>query len=95
MEKTKVSMEEVEHVANLSRLTFNDDEKKAIQSDLSEIVNYFGVIGGIKVNAEDTKNKNYTIPREDRFKESLSKEDVVKNAPHKNDNAFIVPRVVE
>ena len=28
MEKTKVSMEEVEHVANLSRLTFNDDEKR-------------------------------------------------------------------
>ena len=95
MEKRKVSISEVEHVATLSRLTFDGEEKKAIQYDLSEIVNYFGVLESIKVDSNQASASNYTTPREDVVRESLPKEDVVKNAPSKNDNAFIVPRVVE
>ena len=95
MENMKVSIYDVEHVANLSRLTFDDEEKKSIQENLNDIVNYFDIIGKVDCSGQDSKPLSYTIPREDEVKESLDKNDVVGNAPAKNANAFIVPRVVD
>ena len=40
-------------------------------------------------------NKPEGLLREDAPKQSLTSAQVVKNAPQKNHNAFIVPRVVE
>lgn len=95
MEKNIVNLEDVEHVAELSRLEFSGEELKKIQEDLSSIVDYCSLLSSINVENDDDLDSEPGALREDVVKESLPKSEIVKNAPVHNESAFIVPRVVE
>lgn len=95
MAKEIIKTNDVLQVATLSRLEFNDMEIENLKNDLGEIVEYFGVLSSVQTEGVIDVNKPEGELREDSPRENLSSADVVKNAPHKNHNAFIVPRVVE
>ncbi|SHM64236.1 aspartyl/glutamyl-tRNA(Asn/Gln) amidotransferase subunit C [Caldanaerovirga acetigignens] len=94
----KITIETVEHVANLARLYLSEEEKKEMANTLSSILDYMD-----KLNELDTANVPPTahiIPiknvfREDVVKESLPREEVLKNAPEKERGFFKVPRIIE
>lgn len=94
----KITIETVEHVANLARLYLSEEEKKEMANTLSSILDYMD-----KLNELDTTNVPPTahiIPiknvfREDVVKESLPREEVLKNAPEKERGFFKVPRIIE
>ena len=90
-----VDINDVKHVADLSRLEFSNDELLKIQEDLSNIVNYCSQLSMANVETTETKSEEQGTLREDIVRQSMDKSDVVKNAPFHNDSAFIVPRVVE
>ncbi|MEK6570910.1 MAG: Asp-tRNA(Asn)/Glu-tRNA(Gln) amidotransferase subunit GatC [Bacteroidota bacterium] len=93
-----VTLKDVEHVANLARLEFSDEEKKTLMNQLNRILEYME-----KLNELDTSKVeplSHVIPltnvfREDKVKPSLSASDVLKNAPAKTDKFFKVPKVIE
>jgi aspartyl-tRNA(Asn)/glutamyl-tRNA(Gln) amidotransferase subunit C len=93
-----VTLEDVEHVANLARLEFSDDEKKTLMNQLNKILEYME-----KLNELDTSNVEplaQVIPlsnvfREDVVKPSSPVSEVLKNAPAKTDKFFKVPKVIE
>ena len=93
-----VTLKDVEHVANLARLEFSDEEKKTLMNQLNRILEYME-----KLNELDTSKVeplSHVIPltnvfREDKVKPSLSVSDVLKNAPAKTDKFFKVPKVIE
>ena len=95
MEKETVTMSDVEHVMELSRLDFTEAEKEKIKNNLNDIVNYFGVLSSVNTDGVQAINKPVGQPRVDVVKESMPSEEIVKNAPFHTTNAFIVPRVVE
>ncbi|MFU0800824.1 MAG: Asp-tRNA(Asn)/Glu-tRNA(Gln) amidotransferase subunit GatC [Xylanivirga thermophila] len=94
----KVSIKEVEHVANLSQLILNDDEKEKVAHDLSEILEYAD-----KLSELDTDGIQPTIHvlhmqnvfREDVVKPSMDRDVLLENAPDAQDGCFKVPKVVE
>lgn len=95
MAKEQISTKDVLDVAKLSRLEFSDNEVEGFKKDLKEIVAYFGVLNEVR-----TENKNEIKRREgelraDNVTNSLTPAEIVKNAPEKNYNSFIVPKVVE
>ena len=93
-----ITLKDVEHVANLARLEFSDEEKKTLMNQLNRILEYME-----KLNELDTSKVeplSHVIPltnvfREDKVKPSLSVSDVLKNAPAKTDKFFKVPKVIE
>ena len=93
-----VTLKDVEHVANLARLEFSEEEKKTLMNQLNRILDYME-----KLNELDTSKVeplSHVIPltnvfREDKVKPSLSVSDVLKNAPAKTDKFFKVPKVIE
>jgi aspartyl-tRNA(Asn)/glutamyl-tRNA(Gln) amidotransferase subunit C len=93
-----VTLEDVEHVANLARLEFSDEEKKTLMNQLNKILEYME-----KLNELDTSNVEplaQVIPlsnvfREDAVKPSSPVTEVLKNAPAKTDKFFKVPKVIE
>jgi aspartyl-tRNA(Asn)/glutamyl-tRNA(Gln) amidotransferase subunit C len=93
-----VTLEDVEHVANLARLEFSDEEKKTLMNQLNKILEYME-----KLNELDTSNVEplaQVIPlsnvfREDAVKPSSPVGEVLKNAPAKSDKFFKVPKVIE
>jgi aspartyl-tRNA(Asn)/glutamyl-tRNA(Gln) amidotransferase subunit C len=93
-----VTLEDVEHVANLARLEFSDEDKKTLMNQLNKILEYME-----KLNELDTSNVEplaQVIPlsnvfREDAVKPSSPVTEVLKNAPAKTDKFFKVPKVIE
>lgn len=95
MSKKSVSISDVEHVAKLSRIRFNDNEKESFRKDLQDIVSYFEILSKVDTSKITSFSKPTGTMRDDVVKKSYDNEDIIKNAPEKTDDAFIVPRVVE
>ncbi|ADU28716.1 Asp-tRNA(Asn)/Glu-tRNA(Gln) amidotransferase subunit GatC [Evansella cellulosilytica] len=94
----RISKEQVEHVANLARLEFTNEEIDMFQQQLDDIIGY-----AEQLNELDTSNVKPTshvldiknVLREDEVKPSLEREKVLKNAPDHEDGQFKVPSVLE
>jgi aspartyl-tRNA(Asn)/glutamyl-tRNA(Gln) amidotransferase subunit C len=94
----KLSKEEVEHVAKLSRLAVSEEEKESFSRQLSEILTYIG-----KLNELDTSKVEPTshvldlsnVFRDDVVRESLSAADALANAPDRENDHFRVPKIIE
>lgn len=92
-----VNKKDVEHIAELARLKFNEQELENFTHDLNEILAYVE-----KLNELDTENveplshpvEGINAFREDTVKKSISREEALKNAPDKDDEFFKVPRVI-
>lgn len=95
---TKISKEQVSHVAHLARLYITDEETEMMTKQLSDIISY-----AEQLNELDTENVKPTahvldmrnVMRKDEPKEWIKKEDVIKNAPDQKDGQFRVPSILE
>mgnify|MGYP003599530649 FL=1 len=93
----ELSKDDVIKIAVLSKLEFNDDEIESFRNDLSGILNHME-----ELNELDTAGVSplfnvldlHDVVREDKVKESLSLEDVLKNSPDKDENFIIVPKII-
>ena len=93
-----VTLKDVEHVANLARLEFSEEEKKTLVNQLNRILEYMEKLN--ELNTSKVEPLSHVIPltnvfREDKVKPSLSVSDVLKNAPAKTEKFFKVPKVIE
>ncbi|OAX50955.1 MULTISPECIES: Asp-tRNA(Asn)/Glu-tRNA(Gln) amidotransferase subunit GatC [unclassified Paenibacillus] len=93
-----ISNNDVQHVAKLARLNLTAEEEQTLTGQLNAILKY-----AEKLNELDTENIEPTthvlhvsnVMREDETKESLSIEQVMRNAPEEEDGQFKVPAVME
>jgi aspartyl-tRNA(Asn)/glutamyl-tRNA(Gln) amidotransferase subunit C len=92
-----VTMKEVEHIAGLARLEFNESEKQKLTHELNEILKYVE-----KLDELDTSNVEplshvielSNVFRDDVVQPSISPEEALKNAPAKKETFFKVPKVI-
>lgn len=93
----KISKEEVQHVAHLSRLHLDNGELAVMTEQLDTILSYVN-----KLDELDTQGVHATTHafvktnafREDVVKESLSQQESLQNGPLQDGTAFQVPRVI-
>jgi aspartyl-tRNA(Asn)/glutamyl-tRNA(Gln) amidotransferase subunit C len=90
--------EQVRHIARLARVGLTDEEVARFQSQLSDILDYFQRLN--EVDSENVPPTAHTLDmrnvmREDEPRESLDKEDVLANAPQREDDFFRVRAVLE
>lgn len=95
---SRISEEEVKHVANLARLAVTDEEVKKFQQNLDAIITYAEQLNEIDTeNIEPTSHvldmKN--VMREDVPAKGLPREEVLKNAPEHQDGQIKVPSIIE
>ena len=89
---------DIEHVAKLARLELSEDETAKLREQLGAILEHAAKVG--EVATSDVPPTAYAIPRSnvlrpDEVRDSLSVEDVLANAPEREDDRFRVPRIVE
>lgn len=89
----KLSLEEIKHIAKLSRIGLSDKEQEAFKSQLSAILDFVSKLQEIdtqRINplSQTTGLKN--VFREDEILPSLLREDVLKNAPESHNGYFKV-----
>ena len=97
----KTTEKEVRYIAELAHLNLSDDEVKAYQSDLEEILQYVD-----KLNELDTEQvepmaqvifegaESLTL-REDELEPSMDRDKALSNAPQHGAGQFKVPSIIE
>jgi aspartyl-tRNA(Asn)/glutamyl-tRNA(Gln) amidotransferase subunit C len=94
----KISKDEIEHIAELARLSLSDREKEVFGLQLSSILGYME-----KLNELDTSSIQPTshvlslsnVMRNDISKNSLPRDEALKNAPACTDKFYRVPKIIE
>lgn len=94
----QLTIQEVEHIAELAKLDLSDQEKEQYREQLSSILEYATMLQNI--NTADIPPTASVLPersvlREDKISNPLSPEKVLENAPQKLDQQFKVPIVME
>ncbi len=90
--------EEVRHIARLARVGLSDDDMPRLQSQLSQILDYFR-----RLQEVDTENipptaqtlAMHNVMRDDEPQPSIDKEEVLANAPQREDDHFRVRAILE
>ncbi|WP_102401296.1 Asp-tRNA(Asn)/Glu-tRNA(Gln) amidotransferase subunit GatC [Haloimpatiens massiliensis] len=93
-----VSKKDVEYVAKLSRLSFNEEEKESLVTDLNNILNYMEKLNELNTDDVDIVVNPYYMEnkfREDEVMKSMELKDVLDNAPEKLEEYVIVPKIIE
>ncbi|MFN2226555.1 MAG: Asp-tRNA(Asn)/Glu-tRNA(Gln) amidotransferase subunit GatC [Anaerolineae bacterium] len=95
---TKLSLAQVEHVADLARLALTEEEKELFREQLSSILAYAESLqhldtGDIPPTATVLPLQN--VLRDDEVRPSLSRDDALANAPDAEETFFRVPVVLE
>ena len=94
----RLSREEVLHIARLAKLGLTDAEINKLREQLSNILENFEVLqkvdtSGIPPTAQPNTLQN--VFKKDKIETSLPQEDVLTNAPHREDDFFRVRAVLE
>ncbi|MDD5127623.1 MAG: Asp-tRNA(Asn)/Glu-tRNA(Gln) amidotransferase subunit GatC [Dehalococcoidales bacterium] len=94
----KLSREEVLHIARLARLGLSEDEIDRMSEQLSNILDNFEVLkqvdtADVPPTAQSIDLRN--VMRDDEVAPSLPPEDVLANAPRREEDYFKVRAVLE
>ncbi len=92
-----ITKKEVEHVANLARLTLSDEDLDVMTGQLDTILSYVDKLGELDTGKVEPTTHVFSVTnafREDRVTESLSREESLANAPLQNGESFQVPKII-
>lgn len=93
-----ITVDEVRHIAYLSRLELRDDDVELFTHHLDEILQYVEKLKRLNVdNVEPTAHSIplFNVMRNDRVEDALSREEALNNAPDRADPYFRVPKTTE
>jgi aspartyl-tRNA(Asn)/glutamyl-tRNA(Gln) amidotransferase subunit C len=93
-----ITIKDVEHVANLARLTLSDEEKRQFTEQLNAILKYAEQLNGL--DTEHVEPTSHVMPlsnvmRNDESRPSWPIDKVLLNAPDEEDGQIKVPAVLE
>ncbi|MEL6626191.1 MAG: Asp-tRNA(Asn)/Glu-tRNA(Gln) amidotransferase subunit GatC [Bacteroidota bacterium] len=87
----------IDHLAQLAKLSFKEDEKDQIKQDLQQMIDFVGKLQEIDTAGVDPLIHMTLDPgplRADVVKEGKGTSATLKNAPKKTDEFFVVPKVI-
>jgi aspartyl-tRNA(Asn)/glutamyl-tRNA(Gln) amidotransferase subunit C len=94
----KLSLEQVEHVAELAKLALSPEEKERYREQLSQILDYADTLQALDVqdvlptaHALNVSN----VLRQDVTEPCYPADEILANAPDMEDNQFRVPAILE
>ena len=96
MKKEKITIADIEHLAELSALSFTDDEKIVMVEQVSGIIEMLNACAEVEIKEQETtKSMSLQELRNDECGEMLNRESVFLNTPKCEQNYVVVPKVVE
>ena len=89
---------DVRYVAHLARLGLTDEEAATFQGQLAQVVHYIQTINTLDLRDVEPMSRTHPLQnvfRTDAVRPSLSRGEVLHNAPASRDGLFSVPKIVE
>ena len=86
----------IDHLSNLSKLSFVGDERIALKHDFEKIIGFMNQLNHI--NVDDTEPLVFMSDEENRLRKDeskveISKAEALKNAPKSDSDYFRIPKV--
>jgi len=94
----KIDSQTVDKIAHLARLEVTPEEKETLIADMSRILDFMAELN--EVNTDGVEPLIYMTNevnafREDESKETVTHEEALRNAPERNEDYFLVAKVIE
>ncbi|MDE6725980.1 MAG: Asp-tRNA(Asn)/Glu-tRNA(Gln) amidotransferase subunit GatC [Ruminiclostridium sp.] len=90
---------ELEHIAELSKLSFTEEEGEKMAEQMGDIIALMDTIRDFDIEYDDTKDNNqisYAQLREDKAEESFPTEKLMQNAVTGGaDDCYVLPKMME
>lgn len=93
----EISKQEILHIANLADLEIEENQIESYKLNLQNILNFANIVNNAPVdNLEVTiaTNEKKNVFRKDDIKVFEDNENLLKNAPEKEQNMFKIPKVI-
>lgn len=94
----EITSEMIDHLSQLARLQFSEEEKAVLKTDLERMIGFVEKLKEVDttgvaplLHITDAEN----ILREDEIKQTITKEEALLNAPLTDGNFFKVPKVIK
>lgn len=90
-------MNKIEHLEYLSKLKFSEDERAEFEKEFDDLIKFVNEITELQLpdNLEKDNAISLSELRDDEPKESISRDEILRNAPQQKDGCFVTPLVVE
>ena len=88
----------VRRIAHLARVAVGDNEVEHLQGEINAILSFVEALGAVDVEGVEPMTSVMPMKlrmRADEVTDGFIADDVVANAPEREDHFFVVPRVVE
>jgi aspartyl-tRNA(Asn)/glutamyl-tRNA(Gln) amidotransferase subunit C len=93
----KIERQEVEHVARLARLKVTDEDVSSLTLQMNNILTYIDKLSELDTSDIEPMAHALSLPtpfRQDVAKPSLNIDESLANAPERNNNFLVVPKVI-
>jgi len=93
-----IDKDTVKHISKLARISLNERKIDSLSKDLTSIIKFIEKLN--KLNTDKTKPLTSIInaslkSRKDEVKDGKIRDQILKNTPEKNEEFFVVPKVIE
>ena len=93
-----IDKDTVKHISKLARISLDEKKISSLSKDLSSIMKFIEKLN--ELNTDETTPLTSIInaslkSREDEVKDGKIRDQILKNSPEKNEEFFVVPKVVD
>ena len=93
-----IDKDTVKHISKLARISLDEKKINSLSKDLSSIMKFIEKLN--ELNTDKTNPLTSIInaslrTRKDEIKDGKIRDQILKNSPDKNEEFFVVPKVVE
>ena len=93
-----IDKDTVKHISKLARISLDENKGESLAKDLTSIMKFIENLN--KLNTDKTSPLTSIInaslkSRKDEVKDGKIRDQILKNSPEKNDEFFVVPKVIE
>ena len=93
-----IDKDTVKHISKLARISLDEKKVDSLSKDLTSIMKFIENLN--KLNTDKTNPLTSIInaslrSRKDEIKDGKIRDQILKNSPEKNDEFFVVPKVIE
>ena len=93
-----IDKDTVKHISKLARISLDEKKINSLSKDLSSIMKFIEKLN--ELNTDKTTPLTSIInaslkSREDEVKDGKIRDQILKNSPEKNEEFFVVPKVIE
>ncbi|MEI6170203.1 MAG: Asp-tRNA(Asn)/Glu-tRNA(Gln) amidotransferase subunit GatC [Pseudomonadota bacterium] len=93
-----INKDTIKKISKLARISVTNDETDRLEKDLNSILKFVEQLKELntdKVEPISSVSDQDLTMNKDEVKKINEKDDILKNAPEKNSNYYVVPKVIE